>query len=331
MNNLVVVCCDRNSVILQWKDAMRSGFIHQLLDGCTEISEEGVHLVDSSCTSDNLNRIKSFLEGDRESLGEWWKTKASEQDKLKILECANFLDVRELLSYLAVLPRSLHMPCVHGRADLIRALVEHKANPMVRAKYGAFLYLQVAKEEACLREITRAIRLREGWTELMLAASEGRKEFSELLLSQCLEPLVFVCVRNKDGKTALHYAAEFGCPEVINLLIERRANVGADDLNGWTALHCAASHGREGAVIALSNAGANMNAKTKLKSETHEEVTPLYLAAKGGHASTARLLIELNAAINEMNKVILYSQPSIRTPSTDRSQTDLWLQMLSPA
>ena len=177
---------------------------------------------------------------------EWWKTKASEQDKLKILECANFLDVRELLSYLAVLPRSLHMPCVNGRADLIRALVEHKANPMVRAKYGAFLYLQVAKEEACLREINRAIRLREGWTELMLAASEGRKEFSELLLSQCLEPLVFVCVRNKDGKTALHYAAEFGCPEVINLLIERRANVGADDLNGWTALHCAASHGREG-------------------------------------------------------------------------------------
>ena len=43
-----IVCCDQNRVALRSSDALRSGFLGQLLDGCNEIDDEGLHLVNSS-------------------------------------------------------------------------------------------------------------------------------------------------------------------------------------------------------------------------------------------------------------------------------------------
>ena len=300
-----VICCDQNRIVLQWNDALKSGFIQQLLDGCTEPPEEGVHLVDCSCTSDIVGRVKRFLEGDSQDLDRWLEKEATEQSKLKFLECANFLDIRELLAYFARTPQSLHIPCTHGRPDLIRALIEHNADPTVKNKRHQFLYLEEAKDEACAHEINRAIRLSQGWTELMLAASEGSKEQAEYYLLKHENRAVVVNILNNDRRAALHYAAENGNAAVVNFLIEARAKVDAGDSAGKTALHLAASEGRVEALIALLDAGANVNVETSCSKSLFlvQKHTPLFLAAKSGHVGAAQILLERKALIDKLDQV----------------------------
>lgn len=69
--------------------------------------------------------------------------------------------------------------------------------------------------------------------------------------------------RDEDKSTPLHYAAWKGHPEIIDLLIDAGADIGAHNENGhWgtTALHAAAHGNRKTAAEALIRRGANVNA-----------------------------------------------------------------------
>jgi len=48
---------------------------------------------------------------------------------------------------------------------------------------------------------------------------------------------------DKDKQTPLHLAAQYKNIDIIKLLIHKKANINATDLNGWTPLHCAADKG----------------------------------------------------------------------------------------
>lgn len=50
-----------------------------------------------------------------------------------------------------------------------------------------------------------------------------------------------VSAANDEGITALHNAICAGHYEVVKFLIEQHADVNAQDSDGWTPLHCAAS------------------------------------------------------------------------------------------
>ncbi|XP_063854970.1 serine/threonine-protein phosphatase 6 regulatory ankyrin repeat subunit B-like isoform X3 [Scylla paramamosain] len=92
-----------------------------------------------------------------------------------------------------------------------------------------------------------------------------------------------------DGRAALLLAARKGLLQLTHLLLrEGRCPVDevVDDTCGTTALHQAASHGQDGCVALLLNAGANT-----LHRDSYGQ-TPRLLAAMFGHTSTADLLAQ---------------------------------------
>ncbi|KAM3500616.1 hypothetical protein MY10362_006255 [Beauveria mimosiformis] len=48
---------------------------------------------------------------------------------------------------------------------------------------------------------------------------------------------------DKDGRTALHYAAMPGHSEVVEVLLEHGADINGQDSFGFDALHCAMAYG----------------------------------------------------------------------------------------
>jgi ankyrin repeat protein len=104
--------------------------------------------------------------------------------------------------------------------------------------------------------------------------------------------------------TALHLAARFGREDLVRLLVDRGARLGARDEDGATALHLAARHGEAEVARVLLTAGADPGATTKLGR------TPLHDAAQGFGTSdgldarleVARLLLARGADPNAREK-----------------------------
>ncbi len=74
---------------------------------------------------------------------------------------------------------------------------------------------------------------------------------------------------------------------VISFLIEKGANIEAENKDGFTPLHSAAGHGHVGAILALLDKGADVAAVNV------NGYTPLHSAAGEGHTDGAPLFFLL--------------------------------------
>ena len=131
----------------------------------------------------------------------------------------------------------------------------------------------------------------EGKTALMWAA-QGRHEAMVQLL---LEKRADIEAKTRWGTTALYEAAQDGHEAVVRLLLEKGADVSVKDKLVSTALHGATHRGDEAVVQLLLEKGADVNAKDDLRS------TPLHEAAKGGRKALVRLLLENGADLEAKN------------------------------
>ena len=137
------------------------------------------------------------------------------------------------------------------------------------------------------------------------AAALGRRD----RVAQCIEDSPGLATEfSPDGFTALHLAAFFGHPEMVEYLLEAGAgaNVYSRNAIGVAPLHSALAYrDRETAermAAALVRHGADVNAPQG------GGVTPLHEAAHNGYPGAARLLLEHGADVN---------------PRTDDGQTPL--------
>ncbi|HWN86394.1 MAG TPA: ankyrin repeat domain-containing protein [Vicinamibacterales bacterium] len=96
----------------------------------------------------------------------------------------------------------------------------------------------------------------------------------------------------KDGSTALHWAAHRGNAELINLLIRSGANVKAATREGVTPLWLASVNGDATAVGALLEGGADPNEKLPLGR------TPLMIASRTGNVAAMTALLDKGADPN---------------------------------
>ena len=121
-----------------------------------------------------------------------------------------------------------------------------------------------------------------------------RRRFAVALLLSALLPAGSVA---QDGAASsgdrLLEAARDGAAEVVRALVKDGADVSAARGDGMTALHFAAERGHADVAAALIDAGAAVDAGTRIG-----RYAPLHLAARGGHGPVVALLLEAGAAAN---------------------------------
>jgi len=138
-----------------------------------------------------------------------------------------------------------------------------------------------------------------GWSALMIAASQGNMEMLKLLI----EKGAAVDEKNTQGQTPLIFAAHWGHADVVRLLIEQGGvNVNLQMNDGWTALIDSISMDHTEVAKILIKSGADINAKSK------NGWTGLMAAAYNNNVAIVNLMIENGADVNardDLNRTAL--------------------------
>jgi ankyrin repeat protein len=208
-----------------------------------------------------------------------------------------------------------------GNIDAVRSLLEHGADINAKESEGgqtALMWAAANKSPDILKVLLEhkadtQVQSKGGSTALIFAAQQGDLESTAALLDAGANPNL---TGRRDALTALLLAAESFSAEVEDydnkvpiLLAERGANTNAVDAGGYTALHYASGcmpdtntsckvelsdQKRVEGVKALLAHGANPNARlTRVRGGdgvSLKGATPIFFAAATGHAEVARVL-----------------------------------------
>ena len=127
---------------------------------------------------------------------------------------------------------------------------------------------------------------KQGYTALHHAIEARYDDVSELLLNH---PKLDPNARGLNGVTTLMSYVWRERKDTVQQLLDRGADVNAQDSDGDSALHGAAQNGNIEIIDLLVAKGANLNLKNKVGG------TPLMWAAVYGHEDAARRLLERGA------------------------------------
>ena len=103
--------------------------------------------------------------------------------------------------------------------------------------------------------------------------------------------------QNDEHWTPLHLACQNGQTDVVKLLLNNRANIEAQDNEHWTPLHFACHDGHAKVAKLLLNNHANIDA------QDNEHWTPLHLACQEGYAKVVKLLLSNGANIEAQDNI----------------------------
>ncbi|KAM2668067.1 hypothetical protein EV2_019689 [Malus domestica] len=131
-------------------------------------------------------------------------------------------------------------------------------------------------------------------------------------------------VLDEGGQGVLHFGAALGYDWVLLPTITAGVSVNFRDVDGWTALHWAALHGRERTVASLISLGAAPGLLTDPRTKYPAGRTPADLASAQGHKGIAGYLAEstlsdhlsfLNLDIKEGNNAEISGAKAVETVS----------------
>ncbi|XP_007655156.2 ankyrin repeat domain-containing protein 16 [Ornithorhynchus anatinus] len=193
----------------------------------------------------------------------------------------------------------LMMACTRKDLEVIRELVEHGANPLLKNKDG-WNSFHIASREGDPRILEYLLTISPSvWqteskiqrTPLHTAAMHGCLEAVEVLLKRCrYEP----DSKDKCGVTPFMDAIQGGHVTTAQILLEKhKACCTAKDLLGAQPLHRAAVTGQDAAIrFLVSDLGIGIDERA-----TSTQHTALHYAAKEGQASTVQTLLSLGAEL----------------------------------
>uniref|UniRef100_A0A3B4GXD1 Serine/threonine-protein phosphatase 6 regulatory ankyrin repeat subunit C-like n=1 Tax=Pundamilia nyererei TaxID=303518 RepID=A0A3B4GXD1_9CICH len=184
-------------------------------------------------------------------------------------------------------------------------LLDNGANPTLKnskgysavhyaAAYGNKQHLELLLEISfnCLEEAESNVPV----SPLHLAAYFGHCEALRLLC----ETLVSLDVRDIEGQTALHLAAQKGFSPCVEVLLKHQASYTLKEhKHKWTALHTAAAEGQVDCILLLVNMEQSADI---IDSPDTQGQTALMLAALGCHTDCVHILLEKNAKPDAADK-----------------------------
>ncbi|XP_029871483.1 ankyrin repeat domain-containing protein 16 isoform X6 [Aquila chrysaetos chrysaetos] len=194
----------------------------------------------------------------------------------------------------------LMMACTRQNLEVIKALVEHGANPLLKNKDGWNCF-HIASREGHPQVLRYLLDMSpSSWdtestikrTPLHTAAMHGCFDVVELLLERCqYKP----DSRDKCGVTPFMDAIQNGHVNIARLLLEKhQACPSAVDVLGAQPLHRAAVTAQDEAIqFLVSKLGVDVNERA-----TALQLTALHYAAKEGHAHTIQTLLSLGADVH---------------------------------
>ncbi|KAM8820170.1 ankyrin repeat domain-containing protein 16 [Eudromia elegans] len=192
------------------------------------------------------------------------------------------------------------MACTKANLEVIKLLVEHGANPLLKNKDGWNCF-HIASREGHLPVLQYLLDVSPTcWdtestikrTPLHTAAMHGRVDVVELLLVRChYKP----DSRDNCGVTPFMDAIQNGHVDIARLLLEKhQACPSATDVLGAQSLHLAAVTAQDEAIrFLVSELGADVDGRA-----TSLRLTALHYAAKEGHARTIETLLSLGADVH---------------------------------
>ncbi|KAM7513614.1 hypothetical protein LguiA_003197 [Lonicera macranthoides] len=181
---------------------------------------------------------------------------------------------------------------------------------VLHMRFGKFLSLQSSSSQSSVdptlsSKISSLLEENDSeWDQMAMFTSELEK-VRDRLLQRLLKEKLYAWLLHKageggkgpsvldeGGQGVLHFAAALGYDWAIEPTIAAGVSINFRDVNGWTALHWAASYGRERTVGFLISLGADPGALTDPTPQYPSGRPPADLASSNGHKGIAGYLAE---------------------------------------
>ena len=143
----------------------------------------------------------------------------------------------------------------------------------------------------------------------MVASQDGHQQMVELLLNEKADPNI----QHNDGTTALMVASEDGHQQVVELLLNEKADPNIQHNDGATALMVASQNGHQQVVELLLNEKADPNI------QHNDGTTALMAASQNGHQQVVELL-SATKSISRDKKIEVH--PSHQQNTSQHDVTD---------
>ncbi|KUM59493.1 hypothetical protein ACN42_g7648 [Penicillium freii] len=188
----------------------------------------------------------------------------------------------------------LHTAACSGHAEVVKLLLEKGAkihngsDGSETPLYCACLNGHHQVAQMLLQWEPELMTTHEEWIPLFAASKCGFLDIVQLLIQKGAD----IGAPGSFRETPLYIACENGHIEVVRLLLDKGADVHHRNQFGWTPVNTASDEGFSDIVLLLIERGADINVPNVFGQ------TPLYNASWGGHIKVVRLLLDEGAEIH---------------------------------